>query len=325
MLRLGNRLRHPGRVPRLASACGRSSPVVQSASVPRMERRRLGRTEHRSSVAVLGCCAFGDGDQDAAHDALHLALDAGVNHLDIAPSYGEAERALGPSLPEVRDRVFLGCKTTERSGDAARAEMEHSLELLGVDAFDLYQFHAVTSMDELAALLAPGGAAEAVLAAREEGLTRCVGITGHFLDVPRVFLAALDRLELDTVMFPVGIAHWRDAAYRASAEALLEACAQRDVGVLAIKALARRPWGEARDQGDRGYGTWYEPLDEEEQALAAISFTLSLPVTAFTTPCDRRLLPLALRAAERFAPIDLAAAETVLAGAELAPLVGPIG
>lgn len=284
-----------------------------------MERRRLGRTEHNSSLAILGACAFGDGDVEATRTVLEQAIGAGVNHLDVAPSYGEAEVALGASLGAHRQELFVACKTNQRRGDPARAELERSLERLGIDRFDLYQFHGVTDEAELDAILSPGGAAEAVFAAKAEGLCRFVGITGHFLKAPRTFLAALDRLDLDTVMFPVNAGHFADADYRRDAEALLARCAERDIGVMAIKALARRPW-----QGERRYRTWYEPLDEPGRVQAAVDFALSQPITAFATPCDRRLVPLALEAAERFRPMSEEDLRNALAQPDLAALPGPI-
>src|SRR5438874_3845636 len=144
-----------------------------------MERRRLGRTGHESSVAILGGAAFWDTTVDVVADAFAKADAAGVNHLDIAPSYGKAEQLAGEVLPAYRDRWFVGCKTMARDRDGARKELERSLELLHTDHFDIYQFHAVTSDDELAAALAPGGAVETFVAAREEGVVGALGLTGH--------------------------------------------------------------------------------------------------------------------------------------------------
>jgi aryl-alcohol dehydrogenase-like predicted oxidoreductase len=281
-----------------------------------MEYRPLGSTGQRSSVAILGGCAFGDGDVEATRDALELALRAGVNHLDIAPSYGDAELAVGTVLPPLRSQLFVACKTMERSAEGARRELECSLARLYLDYVDLYQFHAVTSDEELEAILAPGGAAEAVLRARDEGLVRHVGITGHFLEAPRVFARALAALPLETIMLPLGVGHFVDAHYRRSAEALLAEAEARGVGVIAIKALARRPWGERPHR----YGTWYEPLDEPSRVQAAVDFVLSLPITGFATPCDRQLLPLALRAAENASPLAPEDAEARLAARDLVPL-----
>lgn len=281
-----------------------------------MEQRRLGRTGHRSGVAILGCCAFRDGDGDAAAAAVRAAMRQGVNHLDIAPSYGDAELALAPVLPEIRDRIFLACKTGERTGDAARAEMEASLERLGTSSFDLYQLHAVTSDTDLDAALSPGGALEAILRARDEGLTRFVGITGHFLEAPRVFRRAIDEAPLDTVMFPLNAGHLADPVYRAAVESLLERCGELDVGAMAIKAIARRPWP---DDG-RPYGTWYEPFTDPDEITRAVAFTLSFAVAGFATPCDPTLLPLALTAAEQATPMMGQEQERYLAERPGAPL-----
>jgi len=261
--------------------------------------RPLGRTGHLSSVAILGCCAFADGDAAAAAVAVRDAVARGVNHLDVAPSYGRAESAIAPVLAELRQQVFLAGKTMERSRAGARAELEGSLARLGVDRFDLYQLHAVTSERELETALHPGGALEAILEARDEGLTRFVGITGHFLEAPRVFSHAVAEAPFDTVMFPLGAGHLTDPRYRRAAEQLLERCADADIGVMAIKALARRPWPDDR----RPYSTWYEPIEDPAEAERAVAFTLSFPIAGFATPCDRRLLPLALAAAEAAVPM----------------------
>jgi aryl-alcohol dehydrogenase-like predicted oxidoreductase len=281
-----------------------------------MEQRRLGRTEHRSSVAILGCCAFADGDSEKAAVAVRDAVTRGVNHFDVAPSYGQAEAALGPVMPEVRDRIFLACKTMERSAEGARRELEASLERLQVDSFDLYQLHAVTSDAELDTALAPGGAIDTLLAARDEGLTRFVGITGHFLEAPRVFRRAIDEAPFDTVLFPLNAGHLSDPDYRAAAEALLERCAELDVGAMAIKAMARRRWPSE----EHSYRTWYEPFEQTEDIERAVAFTLSFPVAGFATPCDARLLPLALDAAERVIPMTESQREEYLASKPGAPL-----
>ena len=181
-----------------------------------------------------------------------LALAAGVNHIDIAPAYGEAEVLVGPHIPPARDRLFVAGKSDRSNPDGVRAHLERTLDRLGCDHLDLYQLHGVT---DLGVLEGRAGAAEVILAARDEGLTRFVGITGHDLGTPRAQLEALRRYDLDTVMFPVYPRVWADPVYRADAEALLEECAARDVGVMAIKAVARRPWGD----GELTATTWYEP------------------------------------------------------------------
>jgi aryl-alcohol dehydrogenase-like predicted oxidoreductase len=263
-----------------------------------METRRLGRTGHHSSVAILGAAAFWEATPDEAAAGFQLALDRGVNHLDIAPQYGDAEVRIGPLVPAVRDQLFVGCKTLRRNPGGVRAELERSLERLGTDHFDLYQLHAVTSLEVLDER---AGAAEAILRARDEGLVRFVGVTGHDLGAPAAHLEALRRYDLDTVMFPVYPRVWGEPAYRTDAEALLTECAERDVGVMAIKAVAHRPWPGAKRQGS----AWYEPFDDVAGIERGVRFVLSTPgVHAFCTAGDAAILPLVLDAAERATPMS---------------------
>jgi len=263
-------------------------------------------------VAILGAAAFWDRSPEVAGTSLRLALDRGVNHLDVAPQYGEAQRSLGPHLPAVRDQLFVACKTLRKNADGVRAQLEESLALLGCDGFDLYQAHAVT---DLAALDERAAAFDVILRARDEGVVRFAGITGHDMTAPGTFVEALRRYDLDTVMFPVSPRVWGDSAYRRDAEALLELCAERDVGVMAIKAAARRPW----DGRDRWATTWYEPHRDPEAVRRGVHFALSVPgVAAFCTPGDVDVLPVALDAAESYAgPVDLEAAIAAEAGEEL--------
>ncbi|MGE5223180.1 MAG: aldo/keto reductase [Omnitrophica WOR_2 bacterium] len=264
-----------------------------------MEKRRFGRTNHMSTVAIFGAASLGDVSQAEAEKAFEQVLSAGVNHIDVAPSYGHAEALLGPMLPAVRDRFFLGCKTTERTRDGAAAELRASLKRLQVDRFDLYQFHAVTSMEELDQVFAPGGALEAVLAAKEEGLLQYIGITGHGLQVAEVFLEALNRFDFDSVLFPVNFVLYGDANYRSKAEELLQACRDKNVGVMAIKAVAKKPWGDQKHFAD----TWYTPFDSPEMIQQAVNFSLSQDVTGLCTAGDVKILPLFLEACEHFTPM----------------------
>ncbi len=259
-----------------------------------MKRRRLGRTEHESSVAILGCAAFWQADPGKTEAAIEAAIERGVNHFDIAPRYGEAESLVGPFIPDIRSDIFLGCKTTRRQPEGVRAQLEHSLELLRTDHLDLYQLHAVTSV---AVLDERAGAVETILGAREEGLTRFVGITGHDLETPRAQLEALRRWDLDTVMFPVSPGLWNIPSYREDAEALLEECGKHDVGVMAIKSVARRPWGER----ERFASTWYEPHTDPDAITRGVHFALSVPgVHAICTPGELSLLPGCYAAADDF-------------------------
>ncbi len=265
-----------------------------------METRRLGRTGHDSTLAILGAAAFARCTPEEAAVGFTAALDAGVNHLDIAPQYGEAQRNVGPLMPAVRDRLFVACKTLRKNADGVRAQLEESLTLLQCEQFDLYQLHAVTDLDELDAR---ADAAAAILKARDEGLTRFVGITGHNLTTPAAQAEALHRYDLDTVMFPVYPRVWADPDYRRDAEALLALCAERNVGVMAIKAAAARPWTVAPEE--RHSTTWYEPRTTADAVRDGVRFTLSTPgVHAFCTPGDLDVLRLALEAAATFEQLD---------------------
>jgi aryl-alcohol dehydrogenase-like predicted oxidoreductase len=262
-----------------------------------MLTRRLGRTGHHSSVAVLGGAAFWGTDPDVTAATFSAALDAGVNHLDVAPRYGRAQELLGPLLAPVRERIFVACKTMRHDPDGVRAQLEESLTLLRCDSFDLYQMHAVTDLDELEAR---GRALRAILAARDEGLCRFVGITGHNLTTPAAQLEALVRYDLDTVMFPVNPRLWADPAYRADAEALLDYAQAHDVGVMAIKAVAARPWRQRPHTAT----TWYEAYTSEPDIGRGVRFTLSVPgVAALCTPSDPALALAAIDAAGRFEPM----------------------
>jgi len=249
-------------------------------------------------VAVFGAAALWGSDPETADRVFRSVLAAGVNHLDVAPRYGRAQELLGPLIPDVRDRLFVACKTQRSNPDGVRAQMEESLALLHCERFDLYQLHGVT---DLAELDARAGAVQAILRARDEGLCRWVGITGHNLTAPAAHAEALRRYDLDTVMFPVNPRLWADDDYRRDAEALLEEAAGHDVGVMAIKAAAARPWGERT----RTAGTWYEPYTATDDVARGVRFALSVPgVHAFCSPGDTEILALALAAAENFVPMD---------------------
>ncbi len=269
-------------------------------------------------MAILGGAAFWDSDPDRAAAAFASAMAAGVNHLDVAPQYGRAQELLGPLIPAVRDRLFVACKTLRHSRDGVRAQLEESLRLLRCDHFDLYQLHAVT---DLAELDARSSAVEAILAAREEGLCRWVGITGHELTAPSAHLEALRRYDLDTVMFPVNPQLWTDTGYRRDAEALLDHAGERDVGVMAIKAAAARPWADRQHTSS----TWYEPYTSSEEVARGVRFALSTPgVHAFCTPGDVEVLRVALDASEGFTPMDAAERQEAVASAAREPSIFPM-
>lgn len=293
-----------------------------------MERRRLGRTGHESSVAVLGGAACWAATVEEAGEWLRSALAHGVNHLDIAPQYGAAESVVGPNLAAVRDEMFIAGKTLRANPAGVQDQFDNTRRLLNADVLDLYQAHAVTSLEELDRR---SPALEKIVALREAGHTRFAGITGHDLEVPRAHLEALRRFDLDTVMFPVYPALWSRPDYREPAEELLALCAARDIGVMVIKAAAHGPWADRRplsdavagspETADRWATSWYEPAVDDEELDRGIHFALSTPgVHAFCTPGDIGLLPRVLASAERYRPMseaDRAAAVDAMAGEDL--------
>jgi aryl-alcohol dehydrogenase-like predicted oxidoreductase len=283
-----------------------------------VQTRSLGRTGHDSSVAILGGAAFWDSSADEAAAPFRAALDAGVNHLDVAPQYGRAEVALGPHVGPVREGLFVGCKTLRKDPAGVRAQLEESLTKLHCDYFDLYQLHAVTDLDELEAR---SRAVEVILKARDEGLCRFAGITGHNLTAPAAHLEAIRRYDLDTVMFPVNPRLWADLDYRRDAEALLEEATSRNLGVMAIKAGAARPWGERTHTAS----TWYEPYVTETELDRNIRFVLNVPgVQAFCTPGDLGLLPTVFEAAERATPMTTAEADSAMSETSAEPHIFPM-
>jgi aryl-alcohol dehydrogenase-like predicted oxidoreductase len=282
-----------------------------------MEKRRFGGTGHMSTVAIFGAAAFYQSDQAEADTAMEQVIAAGVNHIDVAPSYGLAEERLGPWMARERDRFFLGCKTQERAREDATSELHRSLERLRIDRFDLYQLHAVTTMEELDQVTRPGGALEAILEARQAGLTHSIGITSHDVQAPIVLLEALRRFDFDSVLFPLNFVQYTDSAYRRNAEELLRQCQARDVGVMVIKAIARGPWGDR----PKTYNTWYQPFDEADHIQQAVNFALSMGITGLCTAGDVNLLPMFLKACENFTPMTAAQQEALVArGTEYEPL-----
>ncbi len=286
-----------------------------------LQQRTLGRTGHRSSVVAFGSAGIGRVDQEIADKAIDLAIKAGVNHFDVAPSYGEAELRLGPWMSRIRKDVFLGCKTQERTKDAAWAQLNTSLDRLQVSSFDLYQLHSAGKRQDMEACLAPGGAIEALVQAREQGLTKYLGITGHTHDAPSTMIEALRRFDFDTVMFPLNFVLWSMPDYRRDAQALLELCVSKNVGVHIIKTLARGPWGEQ----PRNHSTWYQPFEDQATIDRAVSFVLSR--TGVTTLCstgDVEIFPMFIQAAERAQPLSEAAEKALLeeASAYSTPFVG---
>lgn len=266
-----------------------------------MQTRPLGDTGHESTVLTFGAIALSQLEQDAANAMVELVRRHGVNHFDVAPTYGDAELKLGPKLREYRDEVFLGCKTTQRSAEEARYELERSLTRMGVDQIDLYQFHAVTEQEEIDEITAADGALQAFRDAKDEGLISHIGLTSH--GHPDVILDAIARIdEIETVMFPMNytLAAEDDEAHEY--DRVLDRCDDEGIGTIGIKAFAKGPWPDRTDlrPDERPYSTWYEPYDTQPEIDDCLNFALSQGLTTITNAGDAKLLPMMLDAAERF-------------------------
>ena len=275
-----------------------------------MELRRLGRVGHESSVLIYGAAALSEVTQDVADRSIRQALEGGINHFDVAASYGDAELRLGPWMSQIRGDIFLATKTGERDRESAWREINASLERLQTDSVDLLQLHAVGDLADLEAATGAHGALEAATRAQDEGLVGAVGITGHGHDAPATHLEALRRYPFATVLTPLNPVLWRDESYRASYHALVDEVRLQDAGLMTIKAVSRRNWPSGQDPS---HTTWYEPYDDQARITAAVSWVLAhAEVTGIPTAGDVTLLGLMLDAERNRIPVDVA--EEQLAG-----------
>ena len=246
----------------------------------------FGSTGHHSTRVIFGAAALGGMSQERADATLAQVADWGINHIDTAASYGASEDRLRAWLGSHRNDVFLATKTGERGGDAARAELERSLARMDVDHVDLIQLHNLVEDDEFDMAFAPGGAVEALSAARDEGLVSHIGITGHGLRIPGMHLRSLQRFEFASVLFPVNFVLLDNPGYRADVEELLAVCAEREVAVQTIKSIARGRWTD----GSTAHFSWYDPLTDPAAIARAVRFVLSHPQMFLNTTSDARLL-----------------------------------
>ena len=256
----------------------------------------FGNTGHLSSRVIFGGAALGAMSEERAAETLDLAVAAGVNHLDTAHSYGHAEVVMNPWLAEHRHEVFLATKTRERSGVAARAGLEDSLDRLGVDQVDLIQLHNLVEEDEWSEAFSSGGAVEALAAARDEGLVRFIGVTGHGLRIPAMHLRSLDEFEFDSVLFPLNYSLMKSAAFAADVDALVSRCIEDGIAIQTIKSVAKSRW-EPGYEGPRF--SWYEPLRDADAIERAVRFVLGREHVFLNSTSDAGVLPMVLDAASR--------------------------
>jgi aryl-alcohol dehydrogenase-like predicted oxidoreductase len=255
----------------------------------------FGRTGHASSRIVFGAAGLASMRQERADEVRDLLLDHGVNHIDTAADYGDSELRIGPWMAAYRDQFFLATKTGDRTGPGARASLERSLERLRVDQVDLIQLHNLVEPDEWQVAHGTRGAVAALVQARDEGLVRFLGVTGHGTRIARMHLRSLERHPFDSVLLPFSYAAVQDPSYRADVEDLLAVCAERGVAVQAIKGMARRRWPE--DHEGRRF-SWYQPLTDEEALDRAVRWVLANDQPFLVTSSDVHVLPGALAAAE---------------------------
>lgn len=273
------------------------SEVKRKKVKGKIEKRILGKTGEMLSVIGFGGIVVRDATTAEAAERVKMAIDAGINYFDVAPSYGNAEVMLGPALEPYRKGVFLACKTQKRSRDEARAELEQSLKNLRTDHFDLYQFHAVTTMEDVEKIHAPGGAMETFLQARKDGKIRFIGFSAHSVEAA---MAMMDRFDFDTILFPFNYTTWHAGNFGPQ---VLARAQEKKMGLLALKAMAKGPWPKNADR-TKYPKCWYEPLTTTEDILMGLRFTLSHPITAAVPPGDENLFKLALSVKDRIMPLS---------------------
>jgi len=272
------------------------SSITRTSPPGKIEKRSLGRTGEMLSMIGFGGILVKDATPQESSDLVKLAINSGINYFDVAPSYGDAEIKLGPALKPYRKNVFLACKTTKRNRNESRAELEQSLKNLQTDHVDLYQFHAVTTLDDVAAIHAPGGAMETFLEARKEGKIRFIGFSAHSVEAA---MAMMDRFDFDTILFPVNYVTWNAGNFGPQ---VLERARQKKMGILALKAMAKGPWPKGVENS-KYPKCWYEPLTSSEDIKMGLRFTLSHPVTAALTPGEQELFKIALSVSDSLKPL----------------------
>jgi len=261
-----------------------------------LPRRPLGKTKESLSIVGLGGVVLANEDQELCNQIVKEAIEYGVNYFDVAPSYGNAEERMGPALKPYRKKIFLACKTQKRDKEGAQQELHQSLARLQTDYIDLYQLHALSKIEDLDEALGPNGALETFLKAKEAGKIRFLGFSAHSVEAA---LEAIRRFDFDTVLFPVNFACYYKGNFGPQ---ILSAALKKNMGILAIKALARQVWpaAEMRKEWPK---CWYQPITDPEESELALRFTLSQPVTAIIPPGDPRLFKNTLNLAIRFKPI----------------------
>jgi aryl-alcohol dehydrogenase-like predicted oxidoreductase len=283
-----------------------------------IENLPFGRTGHNSTRTLFGAAALGRVTQKEADATLEVLLKWGVNHIDTAASYGEAELRIGPWMKDHRQDFFLATKTEKRTKKEALEELQRSLERLRVDHVDLWQIHAIIEPEPLEIALGPGGALEAFIEARQQGLVRFLGITGHGTQIARLQLRALEHFDFDSVLLPYNYPMMQNPHYAADFEKLYQVCRERNTAVQTIKALAVGPWGDK----PKTNACWYEPVEDQADIDRAVNYVFSKPGVFLNTVGDIHLLPKVLDAASRYQQSEPSTAEmqTMMENVGMKPL-----
>ena len=255
----------------------------------------FGRTGHMSTRTIFGAAALGSVSQADADRTLDVLLQYGVNHIDVAISYGEAERRIAPWFRTHRDHFFLATKTDERTAKKAKEQLQRSLERMRVDYVDLWQLHNLADPIEWDIALSPGGVIEAAIEAKQQGLIRAIGVTGHGLQIAATHRRSLERFDFDSVLLPYNYTTMQKPYYAENFDALVETCQQRNVAVQTIKSIAYKPWKGRQHT----HSTWYEPLEDQQDIDMAVHWVLKRPGIFLNTVGDINLLPKVLDAASR--------------------------
>jgi aryl-alcohol dehydrogenase-like predicted oxidoreductase len=293
-----------------AAAVASASQLKATSAAPSnpIARRTLGKTGERLSIIGFGGIVVMNEETGAAANIVAEAVDRGINYFDVAPSYGNAQERLGQALAPYRNKSFLACKTDGRMKDDSRADLEQSLKLLKTDHLDLYQFHALTRMIDLDKVLGPGGAIETMEAAKREGKIRFIGFSVHSAETA---LAAMDRYNFDTVLFPVNWVLFSQAGFGPQ---ILKRAQEKKMGILALKGMAKTVWAAGERQNHPQPKCWYQPASFPEEASLGLRWTLGHPITAAIPPGDERYFRLAMDVAQNYKPLDAHEEQTLLSG-----------
>ena len=296
----------------LAAADGLMSSTARAAASKTgnpIPKRKLAKTGEELSIVGFGGIVVMDNSPSFAANIVAEAIDRGINYFDVAPSYGDAQAKLGPALQPYRNKVFLACKEEEWSKDGCQKLLEESLRLLRTDHVDLYQFHGLTKMAELDQIFGPNGAMETFQAAKQAGKLRFIGFSAHSVEVA---LAAMDRYDFDTILFPINFVLFSQAKFGPQ---VIEKAQSKQMGILALKGMAKSTWAKADDSDHPHPKCWYQPADFPHEAELGYRWTLSRPITAAIPPGDERYFRLGMEIGQRFQPVTEKETATLMASA----------